>query len=380
MAKISHPCYLCFIILLVSLFLDFSVITYATDSDASIKTCSSDDGTCEEETSKTVESKPIEVEEETIQTIEAESVEKDFKDSQEEIGFMPIRKMKEEIQKYGVAQDVEGTSEERQNTINVIHESIKYMSLLKSRESEEDIMVCRNVHKLCAFWASKGECEVSREYMLENCAPSCQICISKSPEGSMDGTTQKKLLNEIEKYGVSQIIGEVEEEVETALNVIQFSVRYMERLLDIYPEDILLKKCRNKNKSCAFWASLGECQSVKSGQFMETNCGPSCLKCTIKSEDNKAFVPNSEVIEATKEYGVVQEFKDMNKTGTYANILSSLEYMNYIKDKLDITVCRNQNKFCSYWAAIEECEKNKDYMTISCAPSCHVCHLHQKDS
>merc|ERR1712194_297385 len=195
-----------------------------------------------------------------------------------------------------------------------------------------------------------------------------------------DGTTQKKLLNEIEKYGVSQIIGEVEEEVETALNVIQFSVRYMERLLDIYPEDILLNKCRNKNKSCAFWASLGECQSVKSGHFMETNCGPSCLKCTIKSEDNKAFVPNSEVIEATKEYGVVQEFKDMNKTGTYANILSSLEYMNYIKDKLDITVCRNQNKFCSYWAAIDECEKNKDYMTISCAPSCHVCHLHQKDS
>ena len=35
----------------------------------------------------------------------------------------------------------------------------------------------KNVHELCAFWTSVGECESNRKFMLEHCPAACRLCL-----------------------------------------------------------------------------------------------------------------------------------------------------------------------------------------------------------
>ena len=38
-----------------------------------------------------------------------------------------------------------------------------------------------------------------------------------------------------------------------------------------------------------------------------------------------------------------------------------------------VAECTNKEELCAYWAAIGECEANKSYMKLKCAPSCQTC-------
>ncbi len=42
--------------------------------------------------------------------------------------------------------------------------------------------------------------------------------------------------------------------------------------------------------------------------------------------------------------------------------------------------CTNREELCAFWAAIGECEANKAYMKVKCAPSCQSCHMIDFDS
>ncbi len=36
-------------------------------------------------------------------------------------------------------------------------------------------------------------------------------------------------------------------------------------------------------------------------------------------------------------------------------------------------ICRDENRECKTWAGNGECERNKDYMSVSCRNSCNLC-------
>merc|ERR1711933_254510 len=61
--------------------------------------------------------------------------------------------------------------------------------------------------------------------------------------------------------------------------------------------------------------------------------------------------------------------------GTMDVIKSSLKYMrNLSKSNPEaLQGCRNLDKYCAYWAAIDECEENCSFMKKNCAPSCLMC-------
>jgi prolyl 4-hydroxylase len=65
----------------------------------------------------------------------------------------------------------------------------------------------------------------------------------------------------------------------------------------------------------------------------------------------------------------------MDETYKYmtTKVYQNPEYENVLEE------CENRHPNCSYWAAFGECEKNKPYMILHCAPACHTCHVLDSD-
>ena len=76
----------------------------------------------------------------------------------------------------GTKQNIEGTTSEI--VAEIIRRAERYMSeeVLIKDEYRTARKTCRLRHKLCAFWASIGECDGNAVYMRENCAPVCRAC------------------------------------------------------------------------------------------------------------------------------------------------------------------------------------------------------------
>mmetsp|Transcript_15187 Transcript_15187/g.32955 ORF Transcript_15187/g.32955 Transcript_15187/m.32955 type:complete len:526 (-) Transcript_15187:286-1863(-) len=92
----------------------------------------------------------------------------------------------EDTNQFGVHQEVTNEGDENYaETTEVIKKSIDYMKKLWSPNPENNRInyKCRNMDKLCSFWAGNGECvdddddnENNAEWMNSNCAPACQTC------------------------------------------------------------------------------------------------------------------------------------------------------------------------------------------------------------
>uniref|UniRef100_A0A7S3DY85 ShKT domain-containing protein n=1 Tax=Entomoneis paludosa TaxID=265537 RepID=A0A7S3DY85_9STRA len=58
-----------------------------------------------------------------------------------------------------------------------IQESGTMSSLEDGGDATRELMEhCQNRNSMCIYWAVTGECEVNRQFMRENCAPSCFRC------------------------------------------------------------------------------------------------------------------------------------------------------------------------------------------------------------
>lgn len=79
----------------------------------------------------------------------------------------------------GVAQRIAGSEVERGRIRKVLKKMERYFQEEVLTRAEFEIVRgrCKNHHELCAFWASVGECESNRGFMLSNCAASCRLCL-----------------------------------------------------------------------------------------------------------------------------------------------------------------------------------------------------------
>merc|ERR1711862_490649 len=89
----------------------------------------------------------------------------------------------EEIKKYGEAQELDAGMDTL-STLDIILDSISYMRKIHdvgydAADLKVIVNSCMNRNKLCAFWASKNECENNKEYMDEHCAPICKTCAAR---------------------------------------------------------------------------------------------------------------------------------------------------------------------------------------------------------
>mmetsp|Transcript_34895 Transcript_34895/g.49514 ORF Transcript_34895/g.49514 Transcript_34895/m.49514 type:complete len:154 (+) Transcript_34895:108-569(+) len=83
------------------------------------------------------------------------------------------------INSQGVQQSVDGTYSEREAVSQVLLKMEEYFvnEVLSKSDYENVRERCRNNNRLCAFWASVGECESNRIFMLDNCAAACRLCL-----------------------------------------------------------------------------------------------------------------------------------------------------------------------------------------------------------
>lgn len=79
----------------------------------------------------------------------------------------------------GVQQRRDGSDTEREAVQSVVDQMEDYF-LFEVFGKPEYASVrgqCKNMNELCAFWASVGECETNRGFMLNNCAAACRLCL-----------------------------------------------------------------------------------------------------------------------------------------------------------------------------------------------------------
>ncbi|KRZ75308.1 putative tyrosinase-like protein tyr-3 [Trichinella papuae] len=100
------------------------------------------------------------------------------------------------------------------------------------------------------------------------------------------------------------------------------------------------QQCKDENSLCLLWAIIGEC--TKNPYWMKPNCQRSCNTCgmTLKDVNKELLSPSTR------------------------NIKHSL-----VSNKN----CKNQHELCQFWASINECTNNPDFMLINCAASCKSC-------
>jgi len=82
----------------------------------------------------------------------------------------------------GVPQRISGSAAEQQRITDVMGKMHEYFvdEVLSRPEYAHVRNKCKNNHDLCAFWTSVGECETNRNFMQDNCAAACRLCLLAS--------------------------------------------------------------------------------------------------------------------------------------------------------------------------------------------------------
>mmetsp|Transcript_40666 Transcript_40666/g.46221 ORF Transcript_40666/g.46221 Transcript_40666/m.46221 type:complete len:260 (+) Transcript_40666:23-802(+) len=149
-----------------------------------------------------------------------------------------------------------GGSGESSNDDNIISNQ-KNTTITKKQgndKSDEELEECvDDINKDC----EKEDCLVYADRMFRDCPVTCQIC-------DMCKVEVMKLINDA-NYGIPQFLGNKEEALRIVLGK-------MERTT---PYNIDDESCRNKDPSCAFWASRDYCHT----NYMKENCRPVCQIC-----------------------------------------------------------------------------------------------------
>ena len=126
--------------------------------------------------------------------------------------------------------------------------------------------LCVDDHEKCSFWASSGECTNNPNWMLKNCAKSCNSCVDAKPPSkqksqvgrslSSSGKTLEEILELSDEFGERQKA--TGNEAPQTLDIVEATIEYMKT--DDYkslPENVR-DTCLNRHELCSFWAHIGE--------------------------------------------------------------------------------------------------------------------------
>jgi len=134
--------------------------------------------------------------------------------------------------------------------------------------------------------------------------------------------------------------------------------------------------CVDTDERCGGWAEMGECDN--NPNYMKIYCPISCDTCPETYDLN---VEEKELLDVVAEYGKPQKVEGMDAAKTFEVIRKTVTYMqNEVHSsnpthQLSVAECINRDELCAFWAAIGECEANKAYMKVKCAPSCQSCDM-----
>jgi len=140
---------------------------------------------------------------------------------------------------------------------------------------------CRDEDEQCGYWQSLGECDKNVEWMKVNCPVSCGVCDPSEIDLGLPQSFHPSHQAEVDQ-------------------VMEKAKAYVERVAS---DDFLrqaLPVCKNRNESCAYWATLGECTNNPS--YMQRNCAPVCescdqvtieTRCPIDPDAPNAWAPGS---------------------------------------------------------------------------------------
>lgn len=122
--------------------------------------------------------------------------------------------------------------------------------------------------------------------------------------------------------------------------------------------------CVDKNESCNYWASNGECQN--NPDYMLVNCKKSCKNC---SGGGGGGEDKGDCVDKHENCAVWAKNDECNKNPAYMHVNCKKSCK---KCKKEIN-CIDKNKNCAFWASNGECTKNPSYMIPNCQKSCKKC-------
>lgn len=135
--------------------------------------------------------------------------------------------------------------------------------------------------------------------------------------------------------------------------------------------------CEDQNPRCADWAAAGECAA--NPNYMVYHCPVSCDSCPAVVDGD-----NGDLLKAVAEYGEPQTVAGKDAEKTMEVVRKTVTYMKndiygpnptHALSGEVLAECVNREELCAFWAAIGECEANKAYMKLKCAPSCQTCDM-----
>eukprot|EP00536_Pseudo-nitzschia_multiseries_P018229 jgi/Psemu1/228196/e_gw1.2278.9.1 len=234
-------------------------------------------------------------------------------------------------------------------------------------------------HERCPTWRDEGECYRSPVYMKNVCSVSCKN-INLAPD-------RKKGCKDVHKNcPVWEELGECE----TNTWVKKYCPLSCGRckLKDAVDSTKVKTLCADHNKNCGVWADAGECDANPG--YMLDACRKACGVCEntatkpirrkIENVVDESKLPVvKDLLRSTGKLGTVQTAEGSNLESVLETIQKMMDYFesdDYTSLPIEVKAnCKNNEALCSFWATIGECESNKSYMKVQCAPACQTCHL-----
>lgn len=111
-------------------------------------------------------------------------------------------------------------------------------------------------------------------------SPRTALGTIKAHEKAIHGTSSQD--RTIINTGVSQRLSGNEDEINKVRGVLAEMMRYMdEEVMNRSEYEHVRDSCRNDHELCAFWTSVGECESNR--VFMLQNCAAACRLCLLQN-------------------------------------------------------------------------------------------------
>jgi len=145
----------------------------------------------------------------------------------------------------------------------------------------------------CVDLASSGECAMSPEFMLFQCAKSCFVCREFGVETFPIGKRQEIHENDVDN----------DEAIQNTANVIVETFAYISKIMS-QPEYVAVRAmCRNDDEYCSSLAAAGLCEppenfeelpeddeGVELYEFMIDGCSAACQTCELLISDEDASI------------------------------------------------------------------------------------------